>query len=599
MLHQDLPRPETGAAAPGALCLRLMATTDLHRCLTAWDYLADRPAPGIGLAALAPLISDCRAAGANCLLFDNGDSLFGVPLGAAQARDMVQAMNLLGYDAVTLGNHDFDAGLPALAATLPAAQFPVVLSNLTLPGGPHGWVSTALIDRDLTDTGGAMVPLRIGVIGLVTTDPALWDPTVIGARPDLTDMKARAAELVPALRDQGADLVVALCHDGIGPDGALALAKVPGLDVVIAGHSHGVFPGPGWQMHCGIDPVHGRLHGKPAVMAGAHGSHLGVIDLILQRRDGHWAIAADRTHVLPAATSPAAPRPPALARHLRRSHDRTRAQLAAPAGVTDVPLDNHLSRIGPDALSGFIAAAKRSAAQDMLAGHPQSHLPVLVAVSPRGGQLNLPPGPVRERDVAAICPYPGALTALLATGTDILAWLDHSATAFARLIPACQDQPLFDPAVPAYRTDQIDGVSYVIDPTRGPGCGRVTDLHLAGQPVQPNDRMILITSSFRAGGGGGFAVARQMQVLMQGPLTIRDALQNWIRGHVRPVPPTSAGWRLTAPPGTAAWFDTDAAVRPRDPALTPIPGALPGRQRLRLSFAPLDRPGCASDKAAP
>ncbi|MCP1169345.1 metallophosphoesterase, partial [Limimaricola sp. ASW11-118] len=128
--------------------LRLICTTDLHGHVLPWDYLAGRRDPGVGLARLAPLIRAHRRRG-NTLLFDNGDFLHGNPMADAETERlarggtgspagphaMVAAMNALGYDAGTLGNHEFDRGLPLLRRALRGLDHPVTSCNLTLAPG--------------------------------------------------------------------------------------------------------------------------------------------------------------------------------------------------------------------------------------------------------------------------------------------------------------------------------------------------------------------------------------------------------------------------------------------------------------------------------
>jgi 2',3'-cyclic-nucleotide 2'-phosphodiesterase / 3'-nucleotidase len=585
-------RPDAGA--PRTLRLRILATSDLHLTLDAWDYLADRPAPGRGLTGLVPLIGRLRAEADNSLLFDNGDTLFGFPIGASpdrprdapQAWHMVDLMARMGFDAASLGNHDFDAGLPSLAATVAQARFPMLLANSN--GSDRPWQQHAVLTRTFLDTAGAKVTLRVGVAGLATPDRTLWDAAVIGSpfRPGPLIPAARRS--IAALRRAGADIIVVLLHGGLDPDEGPALAAWPHVTALVTGHRHKVFPGPEFGGVPGVDPIQGLVGGKPCVMPGAFGSHLGVIDLNLKWGSGGWSVATAQSQAVPALVGPPPDQP--VIRTITGLVARARVRLSRPVGQTQLALDNHLSRIEPDMLTAWIAQSYRRAACRLLPDRVAMDLPLLVAVAPPGGRVAITPGPVAARTLAALSTYPGKLTVLLVTGAQVRAWLDHSASAFARLDTGVKDQPLFDSRVPGYRADQIWGLSYCVDltlPPRGADTGRsigtasrIVDLRIDGRPLAPRARALLVTSSYRAGGGGGYAMARHAPVVAQGQVTMADAL----RGGLELPPPVPAPWwRLIAPPGTSAWFDAPGPVPAARPDLTAIPGAPDGLFRTRLT----------------
>ena len=200
----------------------------------------------------------------------------------------------------------------------------------------------------------------------------------------------------------GADLVIALCHSGIGPaepeegleNAATALAALPGIDALVAGHSHLVFPGPGFTDLPGVDAQKGTLMGKPAVMAGSYGSHLGVIDLVLQQDAGAWRVGAAQVRGDPcvrrATTAEPAPRAAAVLAATRADHDRTIAHVRRPVGHSDIPLTTYFAALPGNAALALIARAQAWHVKSRLAGTPYADLPLLSAASPfkmggRGG----------------------------------------------------------------------------------------------------------------------------------------------------------------------------------------------------------------------
>lgn len=159
----------TDTAPPDRMVsLRIMATTDLHMQVLDYDYLADRPCSRSGLTRIASLVARARAQAPNCLLLDNGDLLQGNPLGdyvAGQSRagrsvthPAIAAMNRMGYDAATPGNHDFNYGLPFMRRMLAQAGFPYVAANLCIRGGPD-LPSHVILRRQMTDNAGRAVEL--------------------------------------------------------------------------------------------------------------------------------------------------------------------------------------------------------------------------------------------------------------------------------------------------------------------------------------------------------------------------------------------------------------------------------------------------------
>ena len=295
--------------------LRLIQTTDLHLHVLGYDYFTDRALPGTGLARIATRIRALRASAGTSLLLDNGDFLQGTPLadwlaeegrlGPGELHPMFGAMNALGYDGGTLGNHDFNYGLPFLVNALAGAAFPVVCANVLTARGAAPAEDTTLqppwtvLDREVTTGDGRTLPLRIGLIGFAPPQTREWEQFSVGPRIDTRDIVAAALGHLPALRAAGADIVVALAHSGIGDathspgmeNAATALAALDGIDVVLAGHTHQRFPGPDIAPGPAVDPVAGTLAGKPAVMAGFDGAHFGLIDLVLDHGPQGWRIA--------------------------------------------------------------------------------------------------------------------------------------------------------------------------------------------------------------------------------------------------------------------------------------------------------------------
>lgn len=608
-LHDPHSFPFPDIAGSRHVHLRLLATSDLHVHIMPFDYYSDRRNGTFGLARAADLIAALRRGATNTVLFDNGDFLQGSPLGdrvaagglaEADVHPVVAGMNALRYDAGNIGNHEFSHGLPLFLKAARDLTFPLVSANtLTTEGKPltRPWV---VLDRMVRDIGGHQRRLRLGVIGFLPAMTEVWDREHLSGRVRTTEVAPAADRHLPELLAGGADLVIALFHGGIGgrespgprDADAASLAARPEIDALVAGHTHLVFPGPSHAGMPGVDALAGALHGKPAVMPGAHGSHVGVIDLLLSpEADGRWRVLSARSAAFPVATIGVAVRPSSVGRRVRTAaraaHSATRASLREPLGQTDRQIDTHFAHAGNGLAAHMIAEAKRAHVHALLAGTNLRHLPVLATASAfkaggRGGPANfvsIPAGPIMMRHVASLYPFPNTICALRMTAARLADWLERAASIFHQIRPGIPDQTLVDPGVPGYRFFCVHGIDYVIDPSVPARSGangyavdasfrRVRDLRLDGAPLHPESEVVVATSSYRAGlflSEEGETAGAALP--LAGSASCRDILARWIREAGVPSHPGAPGWRLRLPPGTSVLLETSPAARPEAAAI--------------------------------
>ncbi|GAA6201984.1 5'-nucleotidase C-terminal domain-containing protein [Aquicoccus sp. SU-CL01552] len=579
---------------PGADArLRILATSDLHMHLTGFDYGADRPDPARGLTRIASLIATARDEAARdsalVLLFDNGDGMQGTPMDEPAAapgagpHPLMRAFDHLRYDAIGLGNHDFDFGLEALERALAAAPCPALCANLRPKGTalPAGLRPRAILDRRTPD--GA--PLRIGVFSVLPPQTGIWNRALLAGRVGFDDIVQSAAREADALRQAGCDLVIALAHTGPEPDNAAAkpmaenalrtLAALPGVDVALGGHSH--------EAQTWDDPD------RPAVMPGYAGSHLGVIDLALARTAGGWTVARATAALRPVTRrdsgghlQPLAAEDPALARLIAPAHEATRTALRTPIGQSAHPLHSYFSFFAPDRALALVAAAQAAALRPHLVGTEAEGLPLLSAAAPgktggRGGPTHytdVPAGPLRLRHLCDLSPFPNTLAGVVLTGAQIRDWLEQAAGQFHQIAPGSTDAPLTDPLLPGHGFDVLHGLSYAVDVTAAPlytpdgtprpdGAGRIRDLAWNGRPLAPDQRFAVALNGYRAAGGGAFAALRGVRPIPLPSLRIGDALRDYIAGELPrdPLETAPPPWRLAPVPKTTAILQTGLGAR--------------------------------------
>ncbi|MEV8466219.1 5'-nucleotidase C-terminal domain-containing protein [Fluviibacterium sp. DFM31] len=577
--------------------MRILCTTDLHAAIWPFNYATDRQDDTRGLALLAPLIHAARREAANSCLFDVGDSLQGTALADAAAGDLssphpvIAAMNNLDYDAATLGNHDFDYGLEALSAAMTAARFPFALANLrnapgSSPALPPPFV---LLDREVTDRAGRRHPLRLGVLGLAPPQTILWNAAALDGAVTAEEAAGVAEALIPQMRAAGADLIVALCHSGIGRDTdtdppdmfAQKIARLEGIDALLTGHSHGCLPGPDYTGHPAVDAEKGAICGTPALMAGAHGRHVGVLDLDLARGSRGWTVTGAQAGLrgIPASPPPA---DPAILQATAQHHARTRASLRDIIATAAVPLHTVAAMVGHAPALRVLSDAQVRTAHHMLRDHSLGDLPLLSAVAPirMGGRagpsafVDLPEGPIRERDLLDLAPFPNRLSVFEITGAQLRLWLERAAACYRQVSPGPEPQPLLVPGAPGYNLDTVFGVTYEID-LQAPawfdaisgvakarrGRGRIRRLALNGQTVTDADRFAMVTSAFRACGGGGYRAPADPE----GQLFSTDTLRQCLSAHARDLrtlnPPGDTPWRF-APMAASVQLQTSPAATP-------------------------------------
>lgn len=634
--HPMASRPDD-TGAPQVL-LRLLATSDIHATILSYDYSANRPLFGQGLAQAATLIQAARAEVPGAILLDNGDFLQGTALAdlaASQRRrrphPVIAALNALGYDAAALGNHEFNFGLDVLRQVAGQARFPLVSANVLLRPGSQPLADQtlvppfALLDRDLPDRDGGVQRLRIGVLGLTPPEILHWDRQHLQGRLATRPMLETACAWVPEMRRQGADLVVCLAHTGI-PTGtgidsegrAIDIAALDGVDCVVAGHTHRVFPGPEPIDDPRADPVRGTIAGKPAVQPGHSGSHLGVIDLGLRRQADGWRVVSSSVRCtsvsevvagLPAETIRLNAEP--LRKAILSDHRAALVWTRRTLGTSELPLSTCFAQAACVPAMRLLAGAKIAYLRTALSGQGTEGLPIVATATPyrsggRGGPLNytdIPAGPLSVRHLFDLYPFPNTMIAYRLTGADLVEQIERAAALFRQIELGQPDQILIDAGFPSFAFTTFHGVTYRLDlaqparyDARGrlihPEARRVRDLCRGGHPVRDTDRFILATNTYRSGGTLGIPPPDPRDVVFETRVLCTDVLRQYLTRQRRitsQLLPAGPSWSFAPLPGTSVLLDTGIGAlshldeaRHLQPDLVGLTGD--GFHRFRLSL---------------
>jgi len=593
--------------------LRLLETTDLHSNMMDFDYYKDTPTEKFGLVRTATLINAARQEAVNSVLVDNGDVIQGSPLGDYMAakgltqnevHPVYKAMNTLDYAVGNLGNHEFNYGLDYLHRALAGAKFPYVNANIIDAKTQKPLFTPYLIkETTVKDKEGKTQTLRIGYIGFVPPQIMIWDKANLSGKVTVNDITETARRYVPEMRSKGADVVVVIAHSGLSaePYKALAensvyyLSEVPGVDAILFGHAHAVFPGKDFADIKGADIANGTLNGVPAVMPGMWGDHLGVVDLVLNNDSGKWQVTHSRAEARPiydaAAKKSLAAEDSKLVSVLKDSHDATREFVSKVIGKSADNMYSYLSLVQDDPTVQVVNMAQKAYVERYIQGDPDlASLPVLSAAAPfkAGGRKNDPAsfvevekGQLTFRNAADLYLYPNTLVVVKASGKEVKEWLECSAGQFNQIDPhSSKPQSLINwDTFRTYNFDVIDGVNYQVDVTQparydgecqsvNPQAERIKNLTFNGKPIDPNATFLVATNNYRAY-GGKFAGTGDSHIAFASPDENRSVLAAWISaesaraGAIHPA--ADNNWRL-APIHSDTALDIRFETSPSDKA---------------------------------
>ncbi|WZY01103.1 bifunctional 2',3'-cyclic-nucleotide 2'-phosphodiesterase/3'-nucleotidase [Bacillus sp. FSL W7-1360] len=537
-------KESSGENAEDTEKLVIMGTTDVHAHMMPYDYMVDEVDDSFGLAKAHTLVEEIRNEHEHTLLLDNGDMIQGSVLGevlssvnpvkADEPHDIMDAMNLMKYDTAALGNHEFNFGLTYLDDTIAKTKFPWLSANVYNEGTDElRYDPYTIIEKEI---GGET--LRIGVIGFVPPQIMTWDAVHLEGNIYVEEIIDSAEKYIPKMKKEGADLVVALSHSGIDPNdeasenAAYQLSQVEGIDAMILGHQHYVFPGSDdFTDIDGVDVEKGTVNGVPAVMPGSWGNHLGVIELDLRHKDGAWEVVSFDSKVKETAKYDPHPDMVAL---VKETHEAAVAYVNRPVGEVEKDLNTFFSRIMDNEVVQLVNEAQLDYMKRNFAGTEYEEMPMLSAAAPfragRGGDYtDVGAGEIAIRDVNDIYVYPNTLHVVKVNGMALQKWLERSAENFLQIDPASsEEQPLIDTDFASFNFDTIEGVAYKIDVTKPVG-ERIVDLTYEGKEVTAEDEFLVATNNYRAGGGGDHL--EDVETVLASTDENREVIIDYIRNY--------------------------------------------------------------------
>jgi 5'-nucleotidase/UDP-sugar diphosphatase len=457
--------------------LTVLYINDLHGHLEPFrEHGRDGPSVG-GMARIATLVKEVRdeveTAGDHVMLLCAGDILQGTPMSLVfKGEPEIRTMNLMRFDAMVIGNHEFDYGQENLRRLMDLASFPMLSANiLTTSADKPPVVDYVVNTYDNID---------VAVFGLTT------DETPISTHPDnvkgleFLQPAEIADKLVPVLRGK-VDLIIALTHLGFEVDERLA-EEVPGIDLIIGGHSH--------------TKVDSTIHVGQTLICQAfeYGICLGRADLTLDR----GRVIESRSRLM--RVDHTVEEDPVISDLIKEYADRLGEEMEKPVGFAALWLDGERTSIRnrETNLGNLVADAMKE-----LSGAD------VALVNGGGIRASIDKGEITIKEILTALPFGGELVTLNLTGRQLAEVLKRAATRA--------------PGSGAFL--QVSGISFTI---KG---GEALDIQVSGERLDEKRSYSVATNDFLAAGGDGYSTFKKGTEYYNTGLGISDVLIDYVKAR--------------------------------------------------------------------
>ncbi|WP_170465270.1 bifunctional metallophosphatase/5'-nucleotidase [Ruegeria arenilitoris] len=461
--------------------LTILHTNDIHsriESINKYDSTCDAEGEAEGkcfggVARLKTIVDARRDAlsDGNVLLLDAGDpfqgSLFYTTYkGAAEA----EFMEAIGYDAMAVGNHEFDDGPEGLAAFVDAVSFPVISGNLDLSSSAE--LKDRVLNHVVLEVGGE----KIGIISALATDTV--DTSSPGKDVLFQDEIESLTADVEALKAEGVDIVIALTHVGLAKDLEIA-ERVPGLDLVIGGHSHTLLSN---TQDGAAGPYPMMVGDVPVVQAYAYSKYLGEVTLTFDD-DGNLVSAEGEPILLDASVEPNADIAARVA-EMGAPIEEMKKQVVANSAAA-IQGDRNVCRVQECEMGNLVADAMLARVADQGAQ---------LAIANSGGlRASIDPGDVTMGEVLTVLPFQNTLSTFEISGQGVIDALENGVSQVEEV---------------KGRFPQVAGMKFTWDPSVAPNEGRIVEVMVADGdgfvPIDPAATYLVVTNNYVRNGGDGY-----------------------------------------------------------------------------------------------
>jgi 2',3'-cyclic-nucleotide 2'-phosphodiesterase (5'-nucleotidase family) len=513
------------SASAGTKTLRIIETADLHGQIESYDYYAGKPFSATskkGLSLTASYVANVRAANPNTLLIDDGDTIQGTPvnyyfnvLHPEVTNPMAVGMNYMNYDAMTLGNHEFNFGKTVLDKFISETTFPVLAANVRKTSD-NSLVFAPYTIKTVDD-------VQVGILGLTNQSVPYWEKPENIAGWTFTNPVTEAQTYVPIMKAAGADVIVIAAHSGMDEtyghgweeNFIKALAdNVPGVDVILAAHAHAL--------------VNTTRNNVLITEPRNAGRDIADITVTVSGSGSDWAVTAKSAVMVDvSAAATVLTEDPTYLTLLKPYHDATVTYINTPVGSTTGAFPGgYAARVQDGPAADLINLVQSEAAA--AAGFP---VDASCAALFNNAAL-LPSGTLKLKDIYALYIYDNTLYVVEATGQTVKEVLEWTVSYFypydySPAGPKTNYQNMAD-----YNYDMWSGIEYTIDLTKPVG-QRITELMLNGQPLGMDQKIRVAANNYRATGmfTNPKAVTIPGTVLYASTTEVRDLIVNYVTAN--------------------------------------------------------------------
>ena len=578
----------------------IMAISDLHANLMNYDYYTGGTTNNSGLVKVSTLINQYKEKVDkkkddktidNAFVVDNGDTIEGTPLANFFAKKnpvkpgtqypVYKALEELGFDATTIGNHELNYGLDFIKQiTNDNKSMATVCANVNdAKTGKPVFDPYKIIEEKVIDSNGEERTLKIGVTGVVPPQVMNWDALLLRGKINVNDMTESVKKYVPQMKADGADIVLVLAHTGYGDENTpnvknkenagFDIANVDGVDLVIGGHVHRSFKKE-------VKKADGDI--VQYIQPLNNGRELGVAELKIdvEEKDGNVEYKInDAETKIDTVSAKDVPNDEVLVQKVKEYHDATENYVNTKSGEITKDLNSFFTLVADDASVQIVTDAQRKFVEQSIKDGEESlvkykDLPLLSAGAPfKAGSsaenyVDIKAGGLALKDLSNLYKYDNTLTVIKLKGKDIKEWLEMSAVMFNTIdTNSKEEQDLINRDFPTFNYDVIDGVNYEIDVTQKPrydkdgnlinaNSERIYNLTYNGKAIDLEQDFLIATNNYRAG-GNGFPWNGRQEIVYSGTYENRQALADYIEAAGKLEPTVDNNWKFKS-------VDTDAKV---------------------------------------
>lgn len=531
--------PAALAAEAGEKHLTILGTSDLHSNIWGFSYEDNKESTNNGMARVYTYVQQVRAENPNTILLDNGDTIQGTIMtddlynkSPDEAHPVMAAMNFMGYDAMTLGNHEFNWGITAMKKIMGQAKFPVLAANLLDQSGKlvmeAGWT---IVEK---------AGVKVAVIGVTNPNIKVWD----GGKEGIDDLVYQSASVavkrsIAEIGDK-ADVIVVLAHMGMAAEfdeegGADSAQRIlddnPQVDVLQVGHFHIVV-----NQTVGATVVGGpRNLGRDVVR----------YDLTLDKDNKIVASTVNVVDMKDTAPSQAIRDIPLVKEAQEKTVAFVQGGGAGEDGKPMPPLGTTTAKFQPaDEITGLPEGKLRdTAVMDLIntIQLEQSGADVSAAALFKDTS-DLPAGAINYGNIFDIYKFDNTLCRVTVTGKELKAYMEWSAECYNQWVPG-DINISFDAEYPGYLYDMFAGLTYEIDLSQPKG-ERIKNIVFKGAPLTDEQTLTLAVNNYRYSSAlkaGGLVEGKKE---WESPNSIRDMIVAYFAEHSPVAPAVDNNWKI-------------------------------------------------------